>query len=69
MMATARWRRYTWCHGKSATVKQKRLNGAEQHALRAANVMRFTQQYGRKTQRGKEPNDRWLVKDLTQSIK
>ncbi len=54
---------------KSATVKRKRLNAAERRALKAADAMKFVQQYGRKAQKGKEPNDRWLVKDLTQSIK
>jgi hypothetical protein len=51
------------------TVKRKRLNASERRALRAADAVKFVQQYGRKVQKGKEPNDRWLVKNLTQSIK
>ena len=31
--------------------------------------MKFIQQYGRKAQKRVEPNDRWLVKDLSQTIK
>lgn len=54
---------------KSATAKRKRLNAAERRALKAAEAMKFVQQYARKAQKGKEPNDRRLVKDLTQSIK
>jgi hypothetical protein len=49
--------------------KRKRLNASERRALKAADAMKFVQQYGRKAQKGVEPNDRWLVKDLTQAIK
>lgn len=51
------------------TSKRKRLNVAERRALRAADATKFIQQYGRKAQKGVEPNDRWLIKDLTQTIK
>ncbi len=37
---------------------RKHLNAAEKRALKAADVQSFTQGYGRKAQKGQEPNDR-----------
>jgi len=45
------------------------LNASERRARKAADAMKFVQQYGRKAQKGVEPNDRRLTKDLTQTVK
>ena len=37
---------------------RKHLNAAEKRARQAADVQSFTQGYGRKAQKGQEPNDR-----------
>jgi hypothetical protein len=48
------------------TSKRKHPNAAERQCpYKAADAMKFIQQYGRKAQKGVEPNDRWLMKDLT----
>jgi len=49
--------------------KRRHLNASERRALKAADAAKFIQQYGRKAQKGVEPNDRRLTKDLTQTIK
>jgi hypothetical protein len=38
--------------------KRKHLNADQRRALKTAGVRRFIQQYGRKAQKGVEPNDR-----------
>ena len=40
------------------TKKRLRLNADERRALKAADISVFIRQYGRKAQRGVEPNDR-----------
>jgi hypothetical protein len=65
----APWIIYASAMDNPATAKRKHLNATERRALRAADAVKFIQQYGRKAQRGKEPNDRWLVKDMTRAIK
>jgi hypothetical protein len=63
MLCSAPWTR-------SLAPKRRHLNAAERRALRAADAMKYIQQYGRKAQKGgMDPNDRWLIKDLTQAIK
>jgi hypothetical protein len=38
--------------------KKKRLNLAQKRAVKAASVQLFVQRYGRRAQKGAEPNDR-----------
>ncbi len=49
--------------------KRRRLNADQKRALKAATVSIFVQQYGRKAQRGVEPNDRRYSRELEMSLK
>jgi len=48
---------------------RRHLNADQKRALRAATVNVFVQQYGRKAQRGMEPNDRRYSRDLEKAVK
>ena len=54
---------------ESGPVKRKRLNASQKRALAAANVKTFVQKYGRKAQKGVEPNDRHFDKKVQRAIK
>lgn len=43
---------------EDAPKEKKKLNAAQKRALKAADLQLFVKQYGRKAQKGKEPNDR-----------
>ena len=47
----------------------KKLNHDEKRALQAAKVAEFMREYGRKKQKGGEPNDRRYDRELEFSIK
>jgi len=49
-------------------VKRKHLNAEEKHALKAANLQRFVQEYGRKAQKGIEPNDRRYEREIEKVV-
>lgn len=49
--------------------KRRRLNAEQRHALKVATVRVFVQQYGRKAQRGTEPNDRRYSRDVEKALK
>jgi hypothetical protein len=49
--------------------KRRHLNAEQKRALKAAAVSRFVQQYGRKAQRGAEPNDRRYSRDVEKALK
>jgi hypothetical protein len=49
--------------------KRRRLNADQKRALKAATVNVFVQQYGRKAQRGMEPNDRRYSRDVEKALK
>jgi hypothetical protein len=44
-------------------------NRAEKVALRAAEIAVFVKQYGRKAQKGAEPNDRRYDRDVERSVR
>ncbi|WP_156434655.1 hypothetical protein [Bradyrhizobium lablabi] len=48
---------------------RRRLNASRKRALQAATVSVFLQQYGRKAQRGVEPNDRRYSRDVEKALK
>jgi len=48
---------------------RRHLNADQKRALKAATVNVFVQQYGRKAQRGMEPNDRRYSRDLEKAVK
>jgi hypothetical protein len=48
---------------------RKRLNAAEKRALQAATAHRFVNQYGRKAQKGIEPNDRRYSRKVERQLK
>jgi hypothetical protein len=48
---------------------RRRLNAAQKRALKAAEVRRFVQQYGRTSQRGVEPNDRRYDQEIAESVR
>lgn len=54
---------------QSETLKRRRKNADERRALRAARLRVFIQQYGRKAQRGVEPNDRCYDRELERAVK
>ena len=47
----------------------RKLNQHEKRALQAAEVAKFIQQYGRKSQKGVEPNDRRYDRNTEAMIK
>jgi hypothetical protein len=49
--------------------KRRRLNADQKRALKAATVSLFVQRYGRKAQRGVEPNDRRYSRDVEKALK
>lgn len=49
--------------------EKKHRNVAEKHALRVAEIAVFIKQYGRKAQRGADPNDRTYDRDVEQMIR
>jgi len=48
---------------------RRRLNASEKLALVAASVRRFVNQYGRKAQKGIEPNDRRYDRKVERAVK
>ena len=48
---------------------RRRFNASEKLALATARIRRFVDQYGRKAQRGIEPNDRPYDRKLERSVK
>ena len=48
---------------------KKNLNQDEKRAVRAADIAKFMRQYGRRRQKGVEPNDRRYDRDLEVSVK
>jgi hypothetical protein len=49
--------------------KRRHLNAGQKRALRAATVAQFVKLYGRKAERGVEPNDRRYSRDLEKALK
>jgi len=49
--------------------KRKRLNAEQKRALRAADLKRFVQAYGRQAQKGIEPNDRSYDEKVEKAVK
>jgi hypothetical protein len=50
-------------------LKRWHLNAEQRRALKVATVRVFVQQYGRKAQRGAEPNDRRYSRDVEKALK
>ena len=48
---------------------KKKLNQDEKRALRAATVANFVRQYGRRRQKGVEPNDRQYDREVEARLK
>ena len=48
---------------------RKHLNAAEKRARKTADLQQFVQQYGRKAQKGVEPNDRRYDRRLEKAVK
>jgi hypothetical protein len=48
---------------------RKRLNATERRASTVAAVRRFVKQYGRKVQKGIEPNDRTYDRKVEKTVK
>ena len=48
---------------------RRHLNADQKRALKAATINVFVQQYGRKAQRGMEPNDRRYSRDVEKAVK
>jgi hypothetical protein len=49
--------------------RRRHLNAERKRALKAAAVSVFVRQYGRKAQRGVEPNDRRYSRDIEKALK
>jgi hypothetical protein len=49
--------------------KRRRLNADQRRALKAATVSVFVQRYGRRAQRGVEPNDRRYSREVEKALK
>lgn len=49
--------------------KRPRLNADKRRALKAARLQQFVQQYGRKAQKGIEPNDRHYDRRFEKAVK
>lgn len=54
---------------EEAKSKRRRLNADQKRALKAAAVHVFLQIYGRKAQRGVEPNDRPYSRNMERRLK
>jgi hypothetical protein len=48
---------------------RRRLNAAQKRALKAAEIRRFVQQYGRGASPGYDPNDRSYDRELEQTVR
>ena len=48
---------------------KRRRNATQKRALRSAELSEFIQQYGRKAQKGMEPNDRGYSRKLEKAVK
>lgn len=53
---------------RDETKARRHPNRAEAHALRVAELAVFVRQYGRKAQKGCEPNDRRYDRDTEQAV-
>ena len=53
----------------SGRPKRRRLNADQKRALKSAELQSFVQLYGRKAQKGVEPNDRRYDWDFEQAVK
>ena len=49
--------------------KRPRLNADQKRALKTARLQLFVQQYGRKAQKGVEPNDRHYEREIETTVK
>jgi hypothetical protein len=54
---------------ESERPKRQRLNADQKRALKAARLQRFVQAYGRKAQKGVEPNDRHYDRAFEKIVK
>ena len=54
---------------KAPDHQRRRPNRSERRALRSAELAIFIRQYGRKAQKGVEPNDRRYDKDVEREVK
>jgi hypothetical protein len=55
--------------GQSEEPVKRHLNAAEKRARKAADLQLFVQRYGRKAQKGTEPNDRRYDRRLEKAVK
>jgi hypothetical protein len=55
--------------GQSERPARRRLNTDQRRALKSAELQVFVQQYGRKAQKGVEPNDRKYDRKIEQALK
>jgi hypothetical protein len=55
--------------GASESPKRKHLNADQKRALKTAGLQRFIRQYGRKAQKGIEPNDRRYQRETEDAVK
>lgn len=49
--------------------RKKKLNSAQRRALKSADLRLFAKEYGRKAQRGQDPNDRSYSRDIEKEVK
>jgi hypothetical protein len=49
--------------------KRRHPNADQRRALKSATLQIFVQQYGRKSQKGSEPNDRRYDRDIERAIR
>jgi len=56
-------------YGKPEGPNRRHLNADQKRALKAATVQVFMDKYGRKAQRGVEPNDRKYDRDIEKALK
>ena len=54
---------------KTDTAPKRHLNIDEKRALKAETLQHFAEQYARKAQRGKEPNDRKYARKVEKIVK
>jgi len=55
--------------GASESPKRRHLNAEERRALKTAHLQSFVTQYGRKAQKGVEPNDRRYRRETESAVK
>jgi type II secretory pathway component HofQ len=53
----------------TAAPKRKRPNADEKRALKSAKLQLFVQSYGRRAQKGVEPNDRSYEREVEKAVK